>query len=44
MYIVISIDNGCRVECGRYDSVSDFLYDYPKVNYVTVGHIIYITM
>lgn len=41
MYVVFLLKNGKKKEIGRYDSPSDFRYEYPKVSYIIVGYVIY---
>ena len=42
MYLVVLLKDGHRKELFRYDSPSDFRYDYPEVRIRIVGLIIYV--
>lgn len=42
MYVVVLLKDGVRKEIARYDSPADFRYDYPTVEYITVGLVIYV--
>ena len=42
MYVAYILQQGKRTKVGTYDSVTDFLYDYPRNVYYVIGKIIYI--